>query len=95
MRVMDTRDDAHPDDVIPDSVVRMAEAIMAANGPADESRLRRNIGADETQPLQPALENWLIQETRIDNEAIAYTIFHHVLALLERDVGDDLGDGSW
>lgn len=95
MRMIDMKVDTHQNAAIPDSVVRMAEAIIAANGPADEPRLRRNIGADETQPLKPALENWLIHEIQIDNEDIAHTIFRHILALLEHDADDDYGGHPW
>lgn len=95
MRITDMRVDPHPEDTIPDSVVRMAEAIIAANGPADEPRLRRHIGANEEEPLQPALETWLVHEIRIDNEDMAHTIFRHILALLEHNADESEGGEPW
>ncbi|MFM9816923.1 UNVERIFIED_CONTAM: hypothetical protein K0B97_03135 [Spiribacter pallidus] len=93
MRITEIETPSNEQHVVPESVVRMAEAIITANGPSGEAKLRRNIGADEGQPLQSALENWLVREIKIDDEEIAYTIFRLVLARLELDAGE--GYGHW
>ena len=93
MRITEIEKPSNERHVVPDSVVRMAEAIITANGPSGEAKLRRNIGADEGQPLQSALENWLVREIKIDDEEIAHTIFRLVLARLELDAEE--GYGHW
>jgi hypothetical protein len=93
MRITDIETPNNDRHVVPDSVVRMAEAIITANGPSGEDRLRQTIGANEGQPLQSALENWLVSEIKIDDEEIAYTLFRLVVARLELSAEE--GYGHW
>lgn len=91
MRITEIETPNNERHVVPDSVVRMAEAIITANGGGGEAKLREIAGATEEQPLQSAVENWLVREIKLDDEEIAYSIFRLVLSRLELDAEEGLG----
>ena len=65
--------------VVPASVERMREGLLASCADLDSKILRELLRADETSSLETALDRWLLEHLNLDDERIAQALFHVLL----------------
>lgn len=72
--------------VVPAQVEEMADVILTAFGAEDPGLLREAIDAEPEQPLQPAMERWLLQQMDLQDRDVAKALFRLFVARLQEQV---------
>ena len=65
--------------IVPESVERMREGLLASCADLDTKILREVLRAGETSSLETALDRWLLEHLDLDDERIAHALFQVLL----------------
>ncbi|MCG5529086.1 hypothetical protein LRF89_12465 [Halorhodospira sp. 9621] len=72
--------------VVPAPVEEMAQVLLGAFASEDPQRLRAVVGARQGQPLEAALEDWLLRQLDLEDRAVAEALFRVFVDRLQRRV---------
>ncbi|MBK1651879.1 hypothetical protein [Halorhodospira halochloris] len=72
--------------IVPAAVEEMAQVLLSAFASEDSDVLRAAVGAREGQPLQEALEDWLLLQLDLEDQAVAQILFRLFVDRLQRRV---------
>ena len=72
--------------VVPVPVEEMAQVLLGAFASEDPERLRAAVGARRGQPLEAALEDWLLQQLDLEDRGVAEVLFRLFVDRLQRRV---------
>ncbi|MBK5942680.1 MULTISPECIES: hypothetical protein [Halorhodospira] len=72
--------------VVPEVIEQMAQILLDTFAGEDAERLREVVEARPGQPLQAAVEDWLLRQLDLEDRAVAEALFRLLVDRLQRRV---------
>ena len=77
----------HEDRVVPAAVEAMADQLERYFIDGDDRPLRALVGVERPDPLQPALERWILEQIDLEDAEIAGAVLSVIAQRIERRTG--------